>query len=184
MATSPQLPPKAPQRGPQEVLRFERVKKRSFPWPLLAIILAAAVLLELIVWLPRISKVLPEAAGAQAPAQTAGHQIQFSSFKMTAAPVGNAFYLDGLLVNNGNADLTAVQVQVDFLGQNEQMVGSQTRPVGEMSERVDLKSENLVDRPIKPGETRPVQIYVDHAPSNWNRQLPQLTVTEVTASKP
>jgi hypothetical protein len=136
MASSPQFPPKAPRRGPQEVPRLEVIQKKAFPWPLLAIIVAAAILIALIVWLPRIPKVPPAATGAQVPTQPTGNQIQLSGFKITAAPAGNAFYLDGLLFNNGSTALMGVQVQVNFLGQNGEVVGSQTRPVGEMGERV------------------------------------------------
>ncbi|MBV8052271.1 MAG: DUF2393 family protein [Acidobacteriaceae bacterium] len=98
--------------------------------------------------------------------------------------MGNAFYLDGQLSNQGATEISGVQVQVNFLGSKGELVGSETRPVGQLSSRSDLKSEDLVDRPIKPNEMRPVRIYVDHAPAAWNHELPQLTLTEVTATKP
>jgi hypothetical protein len=184
MASSPQFPPNLPRQGPHRVPRLEVLEKKGFPWPLLAIIAAVAILIAIIVWLPQVPKLSPAPTGAEVPAQPTGNQIQFSGLKLTAAPLGNAFYLDGLLLDRGSTEITGMQVQINFLGQNGQIVGSQTRPVGEMNERFDLKSEDLADRPVKPGETRPVRIYFDHAPASWNKQLPQLAVTEVTATKP
>lgn len=184
MASSPQFPPNVPRRGPQRVPRLEVVQKKAFPWPLLAIIVAGAILIALVAWLPRMPKLAPAPTAAEIPTQPTPNQIQFSGLKLTASPVGSAFYLDGSLLNRGKTDIMGVQVQVNFLDQKGQVVGSQTRPVGEMSTRDDLKSEALVDRPVKPGETRPVRIYFDHAPANWNKQLPELAVTEVTAAKP
>jgi Protein of unknown function (DUF2393) len=184
VATNPQFPPNMPRRGPREVPRLQLLKKKSFPWTLLAIVVAAAILAAIIYWLPQTPRASNAPAGADIPSQPTGSQVQFSGFKLNAAPVGNAFYLDGQLSNHGTTEITGVQVQVNFLGNNGQVVGSETRPVGELSSHADLKSENLVDRPIKPNETRPIRIYVEHAPAAWNHQLPELTVTEVTATKP
>jgi hypothetical protein len=185
MATSPQFPPKMPRRGPQPVPRLQVPKKQRFPWPLLAIIAAAAILAGLIywIWIPGGRTVRPAPTGADVPVQPTPGQIQLSGFKMTAAPVGNAFYLEGNLFNNGGTEITGVQVQVQFIGRDGEVVGSETRPVGELSQRQDVKSDNLVQKPIKPSESRPVEIYVDHPPANWNKQLPQLTVIEVTGTK-
>jgi hypothetical protein len=184
MASSPQFPPNVPRRGPQRVPRLELVQKKAFPWPLLAIVVAGAILIALLVWLPRLPRVASVPTGAEIPSQPTPNQIQLSGLKVTAAPLGSAFYLDGLLLNRGKTDIMGVQVQVNFLDQKGQVVGSQTRPVGEMSARKDMKSEDLVNRPVKPGETRPVRIYFDHAPATWSKQLPELAVTEVTATKP
>lgn len=184
MATNPQIPPNMPRRGPREVPRLQLLKKKGFPWTLLAIIVAAAILAALIYWLPQTPRAGIAPTGAAVPPQPTANQIQLSGFRLNAAPVGNAFYLDGQLSNHGTTEITGVQVQVNFLGNNGQVVGSETRPVGELSSHADLKSEDLVDRPIKPNEMRPVRIYVEHTPAAWNHQLPELTVTEVAATKP
>lgn len=184
MATNPQFPPNQPRRGPREVPRLQLLKKKGFPWTLFAIVVAAALLAGIIYWLPQTPKASNAPTGADVPAQPTANQVQLSGFHLDAAPLGNAFYLDGQLSNQGTTEITGVQVQVNFLGNGSKVVGSETRPVGELSSRSDLKSEDLVDRPIKPNEIRPVRIYVDHAPAAWNHQLPELTVTEVTANKP
>jgi hypothetical protein len=184
VATSPQFPPNLPRRGPREVPRLQLLKKKGFPWTLLAIIAAAAILAAMIYWLPQTPRGSMAPQGADVPPQPTGSQVQLSGFTISAAPVGNAFYLDGQLSNHGTTEITGVQVQVSFLGNHGQVVGSETRPVGELSSRSDLKSTDLVDRPIKPNEMRPVRIYVDHAPADWNHEVPQLTITEVTATKP
>ncbi len=183
MASNPQFPSNMPRRGPQEVPRLRQLNKKTFPW-LIFTIIAAAILAAIIYWLPQTPRARLAPTGADVPPQPTASQIQLSGFRLTSAPVGNAFYLDGSLFNNGQTEITGAQVQVNFLGNSGQVVGSETRPVTEMSSHADLKSENLVDRPVKPGETRPVRIYVDRAPADWNHQLPQLMVTEVTATTP
>jgi hypothetical protein len=169
---SPQFPPKMPRRDLHEVPKLEVSKRKAFPWPLIALLVAAVIIILLIVHLPSIPKVRPGAGAAQAPPQPTPNQVQFTDLRLTAAPTGNAFYLDGLLFNNSKTDITGVQVQVSFLGGNGQVIGSETRPVGEMGEHSDLKSEDLVQHPIKPAGSRPVRIYLDHAPADWNKQLP------------
>jgi len=181
---SPQYPPKMPRRGLHEVPKLEVSKRKAFPWPLIAVLIAGTTLTLLIIHLPSIPKVRPGVSAAQVPAQPTPNQIQLTDLKMTAAPVGNAFYLNALLFNNSKTDITGVQVQANFLGNHGQVVGSETRPVGETGEHSELKSEDLVQRPIKPAESRPVRIYVDHAPADWNKQLPQLVVMTITGTTP
>jgi len=182
MATSPQFP-QPPRRGPHVVPKLQ-VPKKGLPWPLLAIIVAAAILIALIVWLPRTPRARAGATGAAVPAQPTPGQIELSQMKMTAAPVGSAYYLEGMLLNSGNTEITGVQVQVNFVDNIGTVAGSQKRPVGEMNGRTGLSSQNLVDSPVKPGQSRPIRIYFDHPPANWNKQMPELTVAEVTATKP
>jgi hypothetical protein len=166
------------------VPKLQVPRKKPFPWPLIALIIAAAILIGLIAWLPRTPKARPGPTAAQIPVQPTAGQIQLSNFKMTAAPVGNAYYLDAQLFNNGDTQLTGVQVQARFLGANGQTVEVQSRPVGEVTDRSGANSQNLVQNPIKPHQSQPVRIYFDRVPANWNKEMPEITVTTVTATKP
>ncbi|MBV8053165.1 MAG: hypothetical protein JOZ80_18400, partial [Acidobacteriaceae bacterium] len=69
MATSPQFPPDMPRRGPREVPRLQLLKKKGFPWTLLAIIVAAAMLAAMIYWLPQTPRASTPPTGADVPQQ-------------------------------------------------------------------------------------------------------------------
>ena len=185
MASNPQFPePRRPGHGPELVPKIQVPRKKPFPWPVIALIIAAAMLAALIAWLPRTPKARPGPTAAQIPGQPTPGQIQLSHFKMTAAPVGNAYYVDAQLFNNGDTELNGVQVQARFLGANGQTVEVQHRPVGEAGARNQGNTQSLVQQPIKPHHAQPVRIYLDQVPANWNKQMPEITVTTVTATKP
>ena len=181
MATNPQYPePQRPHMHP----RLQTPPKRRFPWPLIAIIIAAAILAALIYWLPQTPKKQLPPNAAVVPAQATGNQIQFTNLKMTPSTVGSAFYVEGMLYNNGNSDISGVQVQAQFRGLNGQVLETQTRPVQGMVGNSATEAQNLVQAPIKPNQSRAVRVYFDHYPAGWNKQMPDLKVTTVTAHAP
>jgi uncharacterized protein DUF2393 len=178
MATNPNFPQRP---GLHEVPRLKVPKRKQFPWTLIAIIVAAAILATLIWWLPRNPRNSVPLSGAQVPAQPTGNQVQFTNLKMTFAPVGNAFYLEGRLVNQGNTDITGVQVQAAFRNANGQALATQVRPVTALAGTSGIETEDLTKAPIKPNEGRPIRISFDNFPNGWNHQLPDLKVVTVTA---
>ncbi len=187
MATNPQYPQ---QKGPREVPKYrddhaklEVPPKRVFPWAWIAIIIAAAILAALIYWLPQTPHRHAPPTGAQVPQQPTANQVQFFNLKMQPAPTGSAFYLDGLLQNNGSTDITGVQVQADFKGINGQTLQTQTRAAQEVAGN-GTPGQDFTKAPIKPGQSRPFQLYFDHYPAGWNKQLPELKVTAVTGTTP
>lgn len=179
MATNPQYSEQRPHLHP----RLQAPPKPRFPWPLIAIVIAAAILAVLIWWLPQPKKQLPPNAAA-VPAQPTGNQVQLTSLKMTPSTVGSAFYVEAMLYNNGNTDITGVQVQAAFHGINAQVLETQTRPVEGMVGNSATEAQNLAQAPIKPNQSRAVRVYFNHYPAGWNKQMPDLKVTTVTAHAP
>lgn len=186
MATNPQVPQSREPRGPQRVdmQRLPILKTSRFPWPLAAIIAAAAILTALIIWLPTAPKKAMPPNGAQVPQQPTGDQIQVMGLKMTPAPVGSALYLEGTMMNNGNTDVTGIQAQASFRDANGSVVGTQTRPVEEIVGGSDVAAQNPVTSPLKPNERRNFRIAFDNLPANWNHQMPELKLTMVTGTTP
>ena len=181
MATNPNIPQRP---GLHEVPRLKVPKKNQFPWPLVAIIIAAVILVAVILWLPRTQHVQMPPSGAQVPAQATGNQVEFTNLKMTPATVGNAFYLEGTLLNHGTTEITGVQVQATFKNPAGQVLETQTRPIEGVAGTSGAQTEDLTKAPIKPNEARPIRIAFDRYPDGWDKQLPQLTVTTVTAHGP
>ncbi|HTM88002.1 MAG TPA: DUF2393 family protein [Terriglobales bacterium] len=111
-------------------------------------------------------------------------KLQLTDLKMTPSTVGSAFYVEGMLYNNGNSDITGVQVQAQFHGANGQVLETQTHPMEGMVGNSAIETQNLTQAPIKPNQSRPVRVYFDHYPAGWNKQMPDLKVTTVAAHAP
>lgn len=185
MATNPQFPQsRDPRRGPQrvEIERPVLLKKNRFPWLLLTIVVAAAILAALIYWLPQTPNKQAPPSSAQVPNQPTAGEIQLSAVKLTRAPIGSAIYLEGKMMNTGNTDITGVQVQARFLDAKGNTVDTETQPVETIQNGSDVAGTNLVDEPLKPSGTRGFRVYFEHIPGSWNNKMPDVKVTQVTGT--
>jgi hypothetical protein len=183
MATNPQFPQqRGPQRVPDVHPKLQVPNKKQFPWPILAIIAAAVILVAIIALMPTTphKRTAPEAA--QVPTQPTGSQIQLSDLKIQPAPAGGAIYVVGRLTNTGATDLTGVQVQATFKGANGQNLVTQTRPIESVTNLG--QAQDLTRDPIKPNEARPFRIYFRNLPAGWNHELPEISISTVTGTKP
>jgi hypothetical protein len=88
MATQPRIPES---QGPVRHPKFPVEKKKQFPWPMIALIVAAAILAAVIITMPRAPKAKAPPAAAQVPRQPTGSQVQFSELKITTAPMAAPF---------------------------------------------------------------------------------------------
>jgi hypothetical protein len=185
MATNPKLPdyPDIPPRQPaNEHGKVQNIKKSKFPWPLVILIVGAALLIAIFALLPKAPHLATPPTGAQVPQQPTADQVQLTNIKLAPAPVGGAAYMTALLHNTGNTAITGVQVQAEFLGRNGPVLNTVTVPVQGLADRTT--PQDLTKSPIRPNESRPVRIYFEHTPAGWNHQLPELTVTTVTGTTP
>jgi hypothetical protein len=180
MATNPQNPPP---KGPQLAPRMHVPRKKQFPWPIVALLVAGALLAVIIVKLPTTPKKVQPPSAAQLPPQPTAGQVELSHVTLTPSPVGNAINLQAMLQNNGNTDITGIQVQGTFHGPTGQALGSETAKVQVVSNS-NTSTQDLTVSPIKPNQTVPVRIQFQQHPADWNNQMPELKVTEVTATKP
>ncbi len=156
--------------------------KGKFPGPLIAIIVAIAIAAAILYYLPRMRANPAPPSGAQVPAQATGQQIQLSHLEVTPDPTGNAARIRGMLTNAGTTTIDAIQLQVAYPGKGGQSAGSD-------SVHVDAVQRNgqqvpLAQQPVKPGETVPFDINLDHVPPSWNHAMPTITVSQVLANKP
>ncbi len=111
--------------------------------------------------------------------------LKLSDFKMSAAEnfIGHTVsYIDGTVTNSGNKTVTHVVVEVTFkdeLGQVAQqdpdLPLQVIRTNGAYPEPVDLSAS-----PLGPGQTQPFRLTFDSISAQWNRQYPEIRVTDVT----
>ena len=185
MATNPKLPgySQSTRRSEPEHAhaKVQQIRQGKFPWPIVALIAAGVMLLLMIAFLPRAPHVSAPPTGAEVPQQPTAEQVQLTNLKIVPAPAGGAAYLTGILRNTGNTAITGVQVQARFLGRNGPVLETVSKNVEGLTAN-GTSSQALTQAPIKPNESRPIRVYFERTPKGWNRQLPELTVTTVTAT--
>jgi hypothetical protein len=178
MATNPRIPE---ERDVHPKIEEQLQPTGRIPWVFVAIIVAAAILLALIIWLPRSPRAYSP-SGAQIPPQPTGSQIQITNLKLTAAPTGGALSLDGQIVNTGGTAINGIEVDATFKGINGANLETERRPVEGMVGGSATETQSLTQAPIKPGEARPFRISFDHVPVGWDHKMPALTIAAVTAA--
>jgi hypothetical protein len=110
--------------------------------------------------------------------------LKLSDFKMSAAEnfVGHTVsYIDGSITNSSDKTVTHVVVEVNFkdeigqLAQREEVPLQVVRTNGAYLEPVDVGVS-----PLAPGQTQPFRLTFDSISAQWNRQYPEIRVTDVT----
>ena len=185
MATNPKLPdfPNNLPRRANDHARLQLVRQSKFPWPILALIAGAALLIAIITVLPKAPHTATPPSAAEVPRQPTAEQIQISHAKITPAPQGDAAYLIALLHNTGNSEITGAQIKAEFLARNGDVLRTEMASLQGIAQG-GVAGENLAQAPIKPNESRPVRVYLEHTPKGWDHQTPQLTFTTVTGTTP
>jgi hypothetical protein len=109
--------------------------------------------------------------------------LKLADFKMSAAEnfVGHTVsYIDGTITNAGDKTVTHVVVEVVFqdsmgqLAQREELPLQVVRTNGAYLEPVDVGVS-----PLTPGQAQPFRLTFDSISAQWNRQYPELRVTDV-----
>src|ERR1019366_4587452 len=109
--------------------------------------------------------------------------LKLSDFKMSAAEnfIGaTVSYVDGTITNSGDKTVTHVVVEVVFqdsmgqLAQREELPLRVLKTSGPYPEAVDLDV-----LPLAPGQTQHFRLTFDSISAQWNRQYPEMRVTDV-----
>lgn len=110
--------------------------------------------------------------------------LKFSDFKMSAEEnfIGaTVSYIDGSVANTGDKTVTRIVVDVVFKDDVGQMAQDEPdvplrvlRTSGPYPEAVDLSVS-----PLGPGQSQPFRLTFDHISAQWNRQYPEIRVTDV-----
>jgi hypothetical protein len=110
--------------------------------------------------------------------------LKLSDFKMSAAEnfIGHTVsYIDGAITNLGDKTVSHAVVEVTFkddigqVAQREEVPLQVIRSNGAYPEPVDLRVS-----PLAPGQSEPFRLTFDSISAQWNRQYPDIRVTDVT----
>lgn len=154
--------------------------ERDSSW--LIIVVAVAGVIAIMLGLAFLLREPPKAAKT-VPSYAAN--VKLSDFKMSAAEnfVGSTVsYIDGTVTNSGDKKVTRVVVDVVFkdevgqLAQDEPDVPLRVlQTSGPYPDAVDLSAS-----PLAPGQSQTFRLTFDHISAQWNRQYPEIKVTDVT----
>lgn len=147
----------------------------------LIIVIAVAGVIAIMLAIAFLLREPPKAAKVPSPYAAS---LKFSDFKMSAAEnfVGaTVSYLDGNISNASDKSVTHLVVEVAFkddmgqLAQREEVPLRVLKTSGPYPEAVDLNVS-----PLAPGQTQPFRLTFDSISAQWNRQYPEMRVTDVT----
>lgn len=156
----------------------------KFPWPLIALIIAVA-LLVVTLWL---SPSMNKASTKQNNMASQTGQLRLSSISLSPQEANNQANVDvyGEVSNSGAQPVTSAIISAVFKDKNGSAILTQQKPM----ERVDLqKKEKTLDEkdflqdPLKPGQNAGFRVSYTEIPQNWNHEPPQLSVLQVTVKK-
>lgn len=182
MATNPRFPEPRDREGDRLNADLRRNEpKRGFPWVLIALVVAAAILTAILIWMPRTPKAAMTPSSASVPPQPTGQQIQFSGAKLVPSAAGDEVALDALMTNVGQTEVTGVAVNGQFMGADGRAVASIPSQVM-LLDPSSGTTNGLVQYPVPPNAQKPVRIVFDHVPAGWNHEVPALSITQVTAA--
>ena len=180
MATNPRIPPQREHRPyePPEVIQLQ--KRGRFPWPLVALIVAAAILALIAYYVPRVPKTNPAAkVTGEAPSQPAPDMISVDNVKMTLGPTGGNAYLDAVFANHGDKAVTAATVQLLYTTTDGKTVRGDEEPVLALKDASGADTTALADNPLPAGGTLPVRISVLSPPANWDHKAPGIEIVNI-----
>lgn len=153
------------------------------PWPLIALIVAAALLIVTLWLTPRSNRAATKALNTSAPAQ-----LVLSNVSLAPQTANDQTNVDvyGEVTNTGVQPVTNAVVSATFQDTQGKSILVQQQPM----ERVDAESQDrgaapkeLAEQPIAPGKTAGFRVSYTQIPAGWNHKPPDLSVLQVTLQK-
>jgi hypothetical protein len=161
-----------------------RPPQSRFPWPLVALGVAAALLIVTLWLTPRTNKA---ATGAINSSTQPASQVRISRVRISPEQVNNLANVDvyGEATNTGTRPVTQVLLSAMFHDKDGKTFQVQQEPM----QRADVKGDKVADAkelaedPLKPGQSTPFRVSYSQIPGNWDGKPPELTVLQVTVKK-
>src|SRR5581483_3122011 len=90
-------------------------------------------------------------------------------------------YIEGKIANNGDKTVTSAILQIVFHDSLGQVVQKETQRLMVITTREPyIDTAPLSSAPLKPGQTREFRQTFEHVSSEWNTQLPEITIVKTT----
>jgi hypothetical protein len=180
MATNPRIPDNR-NRGPVLAPKLTVEKRRPSWVPWLALLAGVAILAIIIAYMPRAPKQTPAPTNGTVPTQATGAQLQVSDLRVSPIGPDGTLNLDGMVFNNGNNPVLAITTEAIFRDNNGQVIQRISGPMLGVDQNGGA-TKAFADDPIKPQARRPFRLQFANVPQNWNHQVPELRITDVSAT--
>ena len=91
-------------------------------------------------------------------------------------------YIEGKIANNGDKTVTSAILQIVFHDSLGQVVQKETQRLMVITTREPyIDTAPLSSAPLKPGQAREFRQTFEHVSTEWNTQLPEITVLKTSA---
>lgn len=154
----------------------------KFPWPMVAILVAALMFAVFVYYLPREPKVARGiGSNAEVPAQPFGDMLKVQNVNLVPAPVGGQAYLVGDVINNSGKKIDEVTINLTLRDAQGGVIQRETAqleavvPKGKAAEPKTLR-----ESPLAPQAMTAFRIALNSVPSNWDHKVPEITIEHVS----
>jgi hypothetical protein len=156
----------------------------KFPWPLVALGVAAALLIVTFWLTPRTNKAATRLSNSvDQPAA----QVRISNVKISPQEANGVANVDvyGTANNVGGSPVTQAIVSATFHDKNGNSILVQQQPM----QRADTKggkvaeAKDFAQDPLNPGQTAGFRVSYSQIPAAWDGKPPELSVLQVTVPK-
>jgi hypothetical protein len=158
------------------------------PW--LGLGIGAVIILGIIAYLIYSSRTGPNTytkpitVAQSAPEDPYAAKVEIKDAKMAQAQNilgGTMTYLEAKITNTGDKTIVGAGVEATFRNSLNQVVQREVQPLMIITQRepaMDIVAVN--NSPLKPGDTKDLQLTFEHISADWNRQYPELRLTTIT----
>jgi hypothetical protein len=155
------------------------------PIPIAAWAIAGVVVLAVVVGLLIVGHRKPSAAANSiqplAPYASSLPLSQLAMSESTSLSGGKSTFIDGHVQNTGDQTVTGITVQVLFRNDESMPPQVETLPLSLIRMRqpyIDTQPVNAA--PLKPGDGQDFRLIFENIAPNWNMQMPEVRVIQVT----
>jgi hypothetical protein len=106
---------------------------------------------------------------------------QLAMSESTSLSGGKSTFVDGRVQNTGDQTVTGITVQVLFRNDEGMPPQVETLPLGLIRMRQPyIDTQPVSAAPLKPGDGQDFRLIFEAIPANWNVQMPEVRVIQVT----
>jgi hypothetical protein len=159
---------------------FSLRPQSKFPWPVVAVVVAALILAAFLYYLPRTPKRGPNPTAAAVPDQPFGKQIQLTNLKVQPSPTGDSVYLQGTVSNASPQKINDVTVVARFYDKAGNVVHQDTVPMQALPKNTaNTVAVSMAEDPLNPDSTKEFRMAFDNVPTTWNHEAPALEIAHI-----
>ena len=156
----------------------------KFPWPVVALAVAVALLIATFWMTPRTNKAATNAINSSTqPAP----KVRISDVRISPQNVNGLTNVDvyGQATNTGTVPITHAIVSAVFRDKNGNSLLTQQEPmqVADTSNEKVKADKDLTEQPLKPGQSTAFRVSYSQVPGSWDGKPPELSILQVTVQK-